>query len=245
VPERHDALRTVAGMAVRHDIERVIAIADSKDALPDGAAEEFLKWWQDKQWLLPGVEAHLQTPVHGPTPAWTHPGLSIEAEDGDLIVEHRLEFGVDEVHRIQTSFERLFMDAVMRLNAMTSDVVERAEDGDEAVDDDIVELFGACSEKLESILEDIERVESAHGERDDADLERLTERLGETEGDDVEGEAAAADADDGDDESAEDAEGSDDEESTDPNDRLRALFDGEGPDPAGIAPDDESLRGIH
>jgi hypothetical protein len=244
VLERHDALRTVAGMAVQHDIERVIAIADAKDALPEGAADEFLKWWQDKQWLLPGVEAHLQTPAHGPTPAWTQPGLSIEAEDGDLIVEHSLKFGLDEVHRIQTSFERLFLDAVGRLNAMASDAADRAEDGDETVDDDMVELLGACGEKLESIIEDIERVESAHGERDAPDSERPSERLDETEGDGPEGADADAAA-DVDDESGEDVEASADEESADPNERLRKLFDGEGSESAGIAPDDESIRGFH
>jgi hypothetical protein len=239
VLERHDALRTVAVMADKHDIERVVAIAKSRDALPDGAAEQFLEWWQGKQWLLPGVEAHFRAAAHGPTPAWTRPGLSIEADEGDLVVEHWLTFGVDDVHRIQTSFERLFMDAIGRLDAMASDAAERAEDGDEAVDDDLVELLGACGETLESVLQDIERVESAHDERDDPDLQRLAERFGEVDGDEADTDAD----DDSDDESAERGEESDDE-STDPNDRLRELFDG-GPEAAEIDLDDDSIRGFH
>ena len=116
--EESDALATVARLDVNDNLESALEDAVEYGFLQPAEREAFDGLWDDLDWIAPGIRAFESERAGGPR-HWTGKDIGFDTVQGELVVEHTLEYGVDTVHRLRIPTETFFVDSVQRLQMVS------------------------------------------------------------------------------------------------------------------------------
>jgi hypothetical protein len=147
---RHPALRRLTHLAVSDRLGDALAKAVEADTLNDDAHQSFDELWRAIDWIVPGYIAFKIESEEGGC-YWTNADMNIEVVDGQPMVEHTFEWGVDDVHRIRAPLETLFVESVTRLNGLLAHLCHAIQQ-EETISPETVRVICTKREELEEIL---------------------------------------------------------------------------------------------
>lgn len=159
VLSRHTPLQRLTRWAAKDRLDRDLEAAIEVEALDADTRRAFADLWQAIDWIVPGYAAFERERTERGR-YWTHAGLDSEVIDGQVIIEHTFQWGVDEVHSIRAPAEKLFNESVQRLGAIVTHLYQTVEQGGDVSPETAVAL---CDNRkdLEQLLEVLINLEAA------------------------------------------------------------------------------------
>jgi hypothetical protein len=156
--DRHEALRRLARWEAVGELEEDLDQAVDADELDEETRQDFADLWQAIDWIVPGYVAFERERTKG-VRDWTNAGLDSEMIDGEVIIKHTFQWGLDEVHSIRAPAEKMFNENVKRLGAIVTHLCQAVEQGGDVSPETIATL---CDDRddLEQLLEVLTNLEA-------------------------------------------------------------------------------------
>lgn len=188
--EESDALATVARLDVNDSLEGGLEDAVEHGFLQPAEREAFDELWDDIDWIAPGIRA-FDSERSGSPRHWTGKDIGFDTVQGELVVEHTLEYGVDTVHRLRIPAETFFLDSVQRLQMVSRILPMALQKGD--LDPEALARILDTQSDLKEVLERLSQVapdDQDEQEKDDSAGDDVAQELaalfGEAAGDESE-----------------------------------------------------------
>jgi hypothetical protein len=175
--DRFPALRVVALFHRDDRLEPLLEAAVANDRLPEQAMSEFLGWWADKQWVSEGIQAHGESKFARSASAWDTTGLDVTPIEDELIVEHVMRKGVDEVHRLRAPAPAFIEHDVWRLQAVLEALADARADGAVTLDDEVQSGLAAARDELTTALELVDTLADDQGAANQAEAEESNDSI--------------------------------------------------------------------
>jgi hypothetical protein len=177
--EESDSLATIARLDLGDSLEGGLDDAVEHGLLQPTEREAFDELWDDIDWIAPGVRA-FDSERSGDPRHWTGKDISFDTVQGELVVEHTLEYGVDTVHRLRIPVKKFFLDSVQRLQMISRVLPVALEKGD--LDPEALARIVDTQSDLVEVIEQLDQVAPDGGDEQGQD---------DSAGDDVAQELAA------------------------------------------------------
>lgn len=115
--------------------------------------DEFLESWDELSWMAPGAFAY-QLSVEFNVEYWTEKDVQyIIQEEGDVLVQHTLAWGFQDIHNITIPFDTFISDAVQRLQTSLRWLEELEDHQDPKLYPESVSNLEGLDDDLEEIIE--------------------------------------------------------------------------------------------
>lgn len=136
-------------------LEEMLIEAERREKLDPNIKASFEDMWSKISWVQDGAISFLVNYQYN-SKYWSDGDIDYQyREDGRLIIEHTLYWGVDKIHETTVPSDRFFQEAVNRVEALTNYIEERASEGEE-IDE---ELKGDLKERRNELNNSIEKLD--------------------------------------------------------------------------------------